>query len=136
MSKANHKNVTLVAGEGEGISRKTAVVGSGSGLNRRELFTDARDISSDTESGTLSDVEYYALLNKRGSEALSERIIVTAFDGEVEATRLYKYGRDFFIGDIVQIINEYGHEGSAYISELIFSQNENGISIYPTFQTI
>lgn len=51
-SNANLKNVTLVAGEGEGASRKTTVVGSGSGLDRRELFTDARDISSDTEDGS------------------------------------------------------------------------------------
>ena len=43
-SKAGYRNVTLVAGEGEGASRKTTVVGSASGLDRRELFTDARDI--------------------------------------------------------------------------------------------
>ena len=49
---------------------------------------------------------------------------------------MYKYGEDFFIGDIVQIANEYGHEGRAYISELVISQNEDGVSIYPTFQTI
>ena len=39
-SKASYRNVTLVAGEGEGTARKTTVVGSGSGLNRREVFTE------------------------------------------------------------------------------------------------
>lgn len=135
-SKANLRNVTLVAGEGEGNSRKTAVVGSGSGLDRRELFTDARDVSSDTESGTLTDAEYLAQLQARGTESLADYTAKTAFEGEVEATRLFKYGEDFFIGDIVQIANEYGHEGVAYISELIMSQNENGTSVYPTFQMI
>jgi hypothetical protein len=135
-SKANFKNVTLVAGEGEGASRKTAIVGSGSGLNRRELFTDARDISSDTEEGTLTNEEYIAKLQARGNENLSEYNVKTAFEGEVEATRLFKYGKDFFIGDIVQIADEYGHEGRAYISELVISQNEEGFSMYPTFQTI
>ena len=57
-SRASFRNVTLVAGEGEGAARRTAIVGSASGLDRRELFTDARDISSDTEDGTLSDAEY------------------------------------------------------------------------------
>lgn len=135
-SKADFKNVTLVAGEGEGVSRKTAIVGSGSGLNRRELFTDARDISSNTEEGTLTNEEYIAKLQARGNEKLSEYNVKTAFEGEVEATRLFKYGKDFFIGDIVQIADEYGHEGRAYISELVISQNEEGFSMYPTFQTI
>lgn len=135
-SKASYRNVTLVAGEGEGSSRKTVTVGTGSGLDRRELFTDARDISSDTEDGTLSDTEYNAQLTTRGQKNLADYIITTAFEGEVEATRLFKYGEDFFIGDIVQIANEYGNEGSAYISELVISRSDEGLSVYPTFKTI
>jgi len=135
-SKANLKNVTLVAGEGEGASRKTTTVGSASGLSRRELFTDARDISSDTDEGTLTDAEYTAQLVTKGQKDLADHTIVTAFEGEVEVTRLFKYGEDFFIGDIVQIANEYGNEGSAYISELIISRSKDEISIYPTFKTI
>ena len=136
ISKANLKNVTLVAGEGEGVSRKTTTVGSGSGLNRRELFTDARDISSDVDGGTLTNEQYIEKLKARGNEKLSEHTVKTTFEGEVEATRLFKYGEDFFVGDIVQIANEYGHEATAHISELIISQSKDGISIYPTFQTI
>lgn len=135
-SKANLKNVTLVAGEGEGASRKTTVVGSGSGLDRRELFTDARDISSDTEDGQLPENEYIAQLTAKGEKNLADHDRVTAFEGEVEVTRLFKYGEDFFIGDIVQIANEYGNEGSAYISELIISRSKDEQSIYPTFKTI
>lgn len=133
-SKADLKNVTLVAGEGEGASRKTTTVGSGVGLNRRELFTDARDISSNVDGGTLSTAEYMEKLKARGSKKLSEHTAKMAFEGEVEDTRLFKYGEDFFIGDIVQIANEYGHEGRVYISEIIISQSREGVSTYPTFQ--
>lgn len=136
-SKASYRNVTLVAGEGEGASRKTTVVGSGTGLGRREVFTDARDISSDVGDGvTLSDAEYYAQLRTKGLKTLADCPIATAFEGEVEVTRLFKYGEDFYIGDIVQIANEYGNEGSAYISELIISRSQEGLSVYPTFKTI
>lgn len=136
-SKKTMKNVTLVAGEGEGAARKTSIVGTASGLERRELFTDARDISSDVGEGkTLTSAEYTEQLNQRGTEKLSEYKTVTSFEGEVEATRMFKYGTDFFIGDIVQIANEYGHEGNAYISEFIMSQSESGVSMYPTFKTI
>ena len=49
---------------------------------------------------------------------------------------MFKYGEDFFIGDIVQIANEYGNEETAYISELVISQDEEGFSIYPTFKMV
>lgn len=135
-SKSSFRNVTLVAGEGEGASRKTTIVGSGSGLGRREIFTDARDVSSDVEGGTLSDAEYTAQLRTKGLKNLADHIVTTAFEGEVEVTRLFKYGEDFFIGDIVQIANEYGNEGSAYIAELVISRSDEGFSVYPTFKTI
>lgn len=136
-SKQTMKNVTLVAGEGEGASRKTSTVGSAYGLDRRELFTDARSISSDIGDGeTLTDSEYTEQLDQKGEESLAEYPSVTSFEGEVEATIMFKYGTDFFIGDIVQIANEYGHEGRAYISEIVMSQSTSGVSIYPTFKTI
>ena len=135
-SKASYRNVTLVAGEGEGSARKTVTVGSGSGLDRREVFTDARDVSSDTENGTLTESQYNAQLVAKGNKTLADHVVTTAFEGEVEVTRLFKYGEDFSIGDIVQIANEYGNEGSAYISELITSRSEEGFSVYPTFKTI
>ena len=62
-SKASLKTVTLVGGEGEGAGRRYTTVGGGSGLNRRELFTDARDISSNVGSDdALTDAEYMAYL--------------------------------------------------------------------------
>lgn len=136
-SKKAYKNVTLVAGEGEGSSRKTATVGSGVGLERRELFTDARDISSDVGNGVvLTESQYKEQLIQRGTDNLAENRIIKAFEGEAETTTMFVYGEDFFIGDIVQVANEYGHEGRARISELVMSQTEEGTSMYPTFQTI
>ena len=126
----------MVAGEGEGSARKTTVVGKASGLDRRGLFTDARDVSSTTDSGTLSDSEYIKQLQTKGLKDLSDHTSSVAFEGEVDASGLFNYGDDFFIGDIVQIADEYGNEGAAYISELITSHNEEGLSVYPTFMTI
>ena len=138
-SKAEMKNVAFVAGEGEGAKRKKAIVYEGEapqGLSRREIFTDARDISTTTDREELTETEYQAQLENRGKEALSECGIKTAFEGEVETTRLFRYGEDFFLGDIIQITNEYGHEAAAYISEVVTSEDEEGLKIYPTFQMI
>lgn len=136
-SKSALKNVTLIGGEGEGSSRKYTTVGSASGLERRELFTDARDISSNIGyEETMPISEYNALLQQRGKEKLAENINVVTFEGQVETTLMYRYGEDFFMGDIVQIADEYGHETKVRILEIITSEDENGILTYPTFSTV
>lgn len=136
-SKSSLKTITLVGGEGEGAARRYTTVGSGSGLERRELFTDARDISSDVGDGvTLTDAEYIAQLQQRGKEKLAENTSITSFEGETETTIMFRYGEDFFNGDIVQIANEYGHETKARILEIVNSADKDGYSVYPTFKTI
>lgn len=139
-SKRSLKTVTLVAGEGEGAARKTVTVsaasGSGNGLNRREMYTDARDIASEVDGTVLSDSEYSAQLSHRGNESLSENTAVKSFEGQVETTRMFKYKEDFFKGDIVQIVNEYGIESKSRVVEIVRSQSTDGSELYPTFVTI
>lgn len=136
-SKSSLKNVTLIGGEGEGSERKYTSVGNSIGLERRELFTDARDISSDVGDGKITaSEEYIAQLQQRGKEKLAENIAVISFEGKAETNLMYKLGEDFLIGDIVQISNEYGHDGRARILEIVFSEDESGYSVYPTFETV
>lgn len=139
-SYKTYKNVTLVAGEGEGYERKTFVVGNETGLTRRENFTDARDISTKAGSGDDEYIipieEYNQLLKQRGEEDLAEKVIDKKFEGKVEASKMFVYGKDFFLGDIIQIVNEYGIEGKARIIEIIHSSSNKGVEIYPTFEAI
>ena len=131
----DYKNVTLVAGEKDDNDiPKTASTGNVSGLSRRELYTEATDINQKQEDDTtLTDEEYKNLLIQRGNEALLEHKISVTFDGEFDATQMYTYNKDFFMGDIVQVANEYGIESKARIIEFIQSQDTNGYSMYPTF---
>lgn len=135
-SKLSLKNVTLIGGEGEGSSKIFTSVGSMSGLNRREIFTDASGVSSEVDNVKLTDDEYNALLREKGKETLSENSEITSFEGQVETSMMFKYGEDFFNGDIVQIANEYGHETKSRIIEIVISENEEGYSVYPTFETV
>lgn len=129
----NYCNVTLVAGEGEGSARKTAVVGSASGLNRRELYTDARDLSS---SGTTA-AKYLNQLKQRGNEKLAEKKLTEGFQGTVVPDIMYQYGVDFNIGDFVLFRDTFGNEGRQRIDEFIISHDEgNGYYTYPTFVTV
>ena len=138
-SKAGYKNVGLVAGEGEGSARRMVVVGESTSkeLSRRELYVDARDISSTTSNGgSISTSAYDDLLRQRGDERLNENKIVQAFDGQVESTQMYRYGEHYFMGDITQLENEYGMESKVRVTEFIRSVDKDGIDSYPTFEVI
>lgn len=139
-SKKTLKTVGLVGGEGEGSARKTAIAaissGAGSGLARREMFIDAGDVSTTTDSGTLSDDVYKTQLVQKGTSVLAENTMTKSFEGQMETSRSWKYGTDFFMGDIVQVANEQGITASSRIIELIHSQDSSGLSVYPTFATV
>ena len=138
-SKARYKNVGLVAGEGEASDRRTVVVGESTSkeLSRRELYVDARDISSTASNGdSISTSAYDDLLRQRGNERLNENKIVQAFDGQVETTQMYRYGEHYFMGDITQLENEYGMESKVRVTEFIRSVDKDGIDSYPTFEVI
>jgi hypothetical protein len=131
-SKAPLKNVTLVGGEGEGYDRRFTTVGVASGLNRREIFTDAKDISSNVDGVTLSEADYLAQLQQRGKEKLAENVEVKYFDGSIESDTQFQLGRDFFQGDIVQVADDYGNLTKVRVVEVIMAEDESGESIYPT----
>lgn len=137
-SKQLLKTIAIVAGEGEGNARKMAVAGdeNSTDLSRRELFVDARDISSSTSSGDLTTSQYEYLLRQRGLENLSENKTVQSFEGQVETTQMYRYGEHFFMGDITQLENEYGMTSRVRVTEFIHSEDQNGIERYPTFEVI
>lgn len=135
-TKSSLKNVTLVGGEvDENENRKYVTVGNVSGLDRREIFTDARDLQSEVDGKTLSAAEYNNQLTQRGKETLAENIEEIAFEGESDTSIMFKFGEDFFMGDIVQVENEYGHESRARVVEMVISEDEEGYSVYPTFKT-
>lgn len=131
---STERNVALVAGEGEGSARKKTSIGNASGINRKELFVDARDISTTLEGGgELSSADYNKQLQQRGKEKLGEAKTEKTFEGEVDAEGLFKYNRDFFLGDIVNFYDKYGNKRRVRVSEMIFNETTDGYSVYPSF---
>ena len=139
-SKKTLATFALVGGEGEGAERKmttvTAPNGGGSGLNRREIFVEAGGVSTNVDGEEISEEEYLAQLAQKGREELAENVETKSFEGQCETTRLFVYGEDFFMGDIVQVANEYGIEARTRVVEFIRSQDTNGTDTYPTFDTV
>lgn len=127
------KNVALIAGEDVGGNRRTVSIGNDNGLKRRELYVDARDIQSETDDGELDEDVYNKLLIQRGNEKLADCKESAVFDTQVDSTKNFVYGKDYFKGDIVLIKNEYGIERKARITEVIRTEDSTGYTVYPTF---
>ena len=74
----------LVAGEGEGSARTIITLNESlTGLDRKELYVDARDLQSTIDETTLTTEEYNNLLTTRGNEKLSEKQAILLLDGDV-----------------------------------------------------
>jgi len=78
------------------------------GLARREIFVDARDLQSDADpDNPLTPEEYAAVLTTRGEERLAENQLVQSFSTVVRTLDpTYEYGVDFFLGDTITAIDE------------------------------
>lgn len=218
--ETNMGNVALVAGEGQGTARSRNVSGYAEGMNRYEIYVDAKDISKTitwgdltnlyptTDSGgqgyidgsastgyvykmnyiniqiidsdqltnlqnaypdgtliTIGGNQYYQIYNEviadlpsntledgdeiklrdvvysvylltRGYEKLAEFGAVTSFSGTVEPNTTFVYNKDYFLGDLVTIQNEFGITVQARIIEVIEVDDDNGSSVEPKFEYI
>ena len=125
----NYRNVTQIVVSKDDNGNPTRIIelnpNNSSGMDRYEMFTDA--VEADKEDS------YYT---GKGYDDLYDHKKVIAFEGQVEATKTFVYGKDFDIGDVVQIENEYGMESKSRVTELVLNQDSNVLEIYPTFEAV
>lgn len=131
--RAEFKNAALVGGEGEGVNQRITTIGDSSGLERYEAYIDGSSVSS---NGTIiTEEQYYKMLQDYAKDELNTTSFTEAFEGNVVPDGNYTLNQDYFLGDIVQVINEYGISATPRIIEIIESEDENGTSTVPTFST-
>lgn len=116
----NYKNVIQVV---DSSGNNKLVVGDVSGIDRREY------------RATPENVTNQASLKAYGNKVLYMNRKEAILDG-VAINEAYVYGRDIFVGDIVQFKNDYGIESKSRITEYIYSEDLSGINNYPTFTVI
>ena len=63
-------------------------------------------------------------------------MMTETFSGEVDYTTMYSYKKDYYIGDIVQLINEFGISRAVRITEYIRSEDNSGNKSYPVFEVV
>lgn len=135
------KNCCYVGGTKEKTTdayRRYTVLDRGySGLNRRESYVDGSSVSDTSSSGRkLTAIKYDAALKAKANEDLTDKTSTKSFEEEVENGQSFTFGIHYYIGDIVQLVDEYGHEGQARVSGVVSSDETSGTNTYPTFEMI
>ncbi|ACO85854.1 siphovirus ReqiPepy6 Gp37-like family protein [Clostridium botulinum] len=152
----NYRNTTLIAGAGEGSARKITSIEEGVGLDRYELYVDARDITDkeekkktvldydeegnvtgeheETEEVEIPWERYKPLLLQRGKEKLSECEEIQTFDSKINTNGNNVYEKDFDLGDIVMIVDKkWGIRIDTRITEIEEIYEEKGLEVNVTF---
>lgn len=127
----NYKSLALVGGIGEGIERKLVSVGNTSGLDRFEMFVDAKDLSNiDENNNPISDTDYNLLLKERGNTKLAECTDIKTFDSKINVNSNLIYKVDFDLGDIVTCTSKkWGITINTRITEVTEVYEESGPQI-------
>lgn len=131
-------STAIVAGEGEGTARTTVEVGDleASGMGRIELYVDAKDLQSEIDGeNSMTEEEYIEVLTNRGYSYMEDHASFSSMDGTIiDGASSYVYGKDFFNGDYVSIVDEdLGLVASAQISSVSKSLTESGEKLDMTF---
>lgn len=141
---SSYANVASIAGEGEGSARVWTGVdatgkasGTYAGLNRYEMYVDARDLQKTSTDNTgkeitLTAAQYTAQLQARGLEKLSEAAKTETFEGDVDFGA-YTYRTDYDVGDLVTIRDRHGITANTRITAVEEIEDGDGYTVTPTF---
>lgn len=122
-----YKNVAYVISPvGSEVVYALDVEPTTNGFDRQVLIVKADDIKD--EDPLIAS----AKMIQKGTEELGKNRRFAAFDGELNRNSQYKYGRDYNLGDLVQLKNASGAASDMQVTEQIFVSDKEGERSYPT----
>lgn len=125
-SKVGSATTAYVIGATTAVALEKGVAAP-SGMDRRVILVD----------GASSGVANEASLIESGKTSLTEAKETAMFDGSInQELSPYVYGVDYFLGDTVKMVGDYGLDEKARVTEYIRSEDKTGSKSYPTLVTI
>ena len=133
---------------GDSAMQNNSVTVGTRGLGLREGYLQSPSIEhtngymTSTESGTkgvasIDPESIYRQIAEQCNTELWKHMPIEMFSGEAVQQSMYVYNEDFFLGDFVQIQNEFGQQDIARVTEYIrTSSDSEGDVFYPTFQSL
>lgn len=133
ISSKKQKNTAYVeysySGMRSGIGRHTVSSGEAS-FNNRALLTQAGNY-------TWGDSDLYTSLNSIGRKLLAKHKKVDVFDGEISPDSPYKFDQDYWLGDKVTVMSDFGQtKKTMQVTEYTRAQTLEGYREYPTLSHI
>jgi hypothetical protein len=125
-----------------GIARRTQVGGyTGFDLRAKLVFvTDITLANDPTDPGPDSiatrKAEVSDILDNRADKELKQNEYVRTVDGEVAPTNLFQYGKDYNLGDIIEVQGNTSLVDVSRVTEYIRTQTAEGEKSYPTVVAI
>lgn len=136
-SNFDEMTTAVVFGEGEGSARKTIRINDNlSGLERKELYVDARDLQKTTDNVTLTDAQYNETLKARGNKGLAERIATLLVKGDINLNNdLFEFGKDYDIGDRIRISSKvFGLSKTVLLAGVEETWDDKGHHLTPIWE--
>ena len=108
-----------------------------SGMKRVEKWIDGSNIKlKDDNNQDVPMRTYLRELKAYGYSSMREYVTETTFSGDVDPNVQWTYMRDYYIGDIVNVIDDMGNGAMCAIDGVTITADRNGIVIMPDFKAI
>lgn len=121
----------------ERIMNDTPQGGFISGMKRIEKWIDGSSVKLKDENN--KDIPYTQYVNELlsyGHSSMREYVTETTFTGDVDPNVQWVYMRDYYIGDIVNVVDGMGNGAWCAIDGMTITADKNGIVIMPDFKAI
>jgi hypothetical protein len=89
-------------------------------------------LSIDNIDDTLVGADYNQFIIDKAWAEWKNKKVVRLIDGAVSSETPYQYGTDYYLGDTVTVLGDYGVVGKKMVSEFIRSSDSSGEKAYPT----
>lgn len=150
MDTSNYRNIIYVESEYQEYNESTKVLDKKvfdvstalpsrsrypKGLDRFEMFMSSNVASSapKDEHDEPDKTFMTGIMQTQGKAKLKDYDSSTDMTGEVAPNLNYKLDIDYFIGDLVTVVNEYKQSFDARVTETIFSVSTSEVKYYPVF---
>ena len=143
LTTPGHVNMQFIQ-TSPGVARRSPQEGKYTGFDLRAEMTLEGDIKINNDinktdpQGDFAGMqkELREILGNRASKEMNQHPFVRSVDGEVAPTNLFLYGRDYQLGDIIEVQGPSGFSDTSRVTEYIRSQDSNGENAYPTVAAI
>lgn len=108
-----------------------------SGMKRIEKWIDGSSVKLKDENN--KDIPMRTYINELlsyGHASMREYVTETNFTGDVDPNVQWVYMRDYYLGDIVNVIDDMGNGAMCAIDGVTITADRNGIVIAPDFKAI